>query len=239
MKKHSLVAACTIALLLMGGIMLHQLKITPRIIAKLTPLMVRECYQTIFLKEPRELLTAPETITGKLITLKKLRFSHFESYYPILSNPYCTDIFFTNPDTLLVPLFDMNHYLYQELVLQYFGKTVMYSVFDNKTNTVAGMIQIIHVKDRTDKRQDHYALSGFARPSQWGTGSAAETLNAITRMFFSISKKNAIYGNALAHNHRCQTFLTKCGFNFSHVCEDEDSKNELVFVLTRPKEFTL
>ena len=222
-------------LLCVGVITLRQLKITQQIIVKLTPIILREIYQTRILRKHRELLNTPETIVGELVTFKKFSFKDFESYYSLVGNPHCTDLFFINSHINMVPTFDLNHYLYLQLVSQFFGNRVMYSISDNKRGEIEGMIELILVHDPKTYEFHHYEIAGFARPRQWGTGTAIESVKLASNIFFKTSKEDVLYGYVFAHNYRCQTFLTKCGFNFSHICEDAESKNELVFAMKRPK----
>lgn len=227
--------ACFTMLLCMGGITLRHLKITSKIITHLFPMVVREVYRTTVLAEQRELLQAPEIIEGKLVTLKKFSFKDIEAHHSLIGNPHCTDLFLINSHTTVAPDLDLHQYLYRQLISQFFGSRIVYSVTVNKQGTIEGMVELIRIHDPKTSKFKHYEIAGFARPSQWGTGTAMESVELASHVFFEICKENSLYGYVFPHNYRCQTFLTKCGFNFSHICEDVESKDELVFVLQRDK----
>lgn len=238
-KKHLLIAT-TVTMFLCGGFFLaRHFHITREIACKLPRIIAREAYYTYIVREKAGLDRMPHTIKDGRLTLTKLRLQDFEYYHPIIGNPYCADSFFINSSINLVPYVDPNLYLYIQLAGQFFGSRCMYSVIDNATQKIGGMVEIIYIRDTTTGKKEHYEISGFARPREWGNGKALEATAIAIEAFFKATNEEELLAFTAPYNNRCHTFLLKSGFVFSHVCKEEHSKNELVFKINRTQGFEI
>lgn len=172
-----------------------------------------------------ELLSAPAHIQGKHVSLHKLTQNDFSEYYEILNDERCTTVFFSTIEGL-----DPWYYMHYQLLSQFFGERVVYSVMVNATGKLAGMIELIR-----DSLKTRGHIAGFASPKHWGSGISLETVNIVKDIFFTITTHNELHWHVDAKNHRCQTFTLKCGLEFSHVSQEPESKNDLVFIFPRPQ----
>ena len=233
MNKKYLQASIMLALLGAGFFLVKHFHITTEIAYKLPRIIAREAYYRWIVREDAQLDKMPYSIPGELVTLKKLEFQDFEFYYPMIGNPYCADTFFINTSINLVPEIDPNFYLYIQKVTQFFGSRSMYSVIDNASGKIGGMVEIMYIRDANTGKKDHYEICGFARPREWGNGKAMEATALAIESFFTTTSETELIAYTAPHNSRCHTFLLKCGFIFCKVCEEEHSKNELVFKILK------
>jgi|GEM_PF-6019215 len=232
-KKYILLGIVTAGLLCGGFFLARYFHITAEIAQKLPRIIAREAYYTYIVRENARLDRMPQTIREGRLTLHKLRFQDFEYFYPIIGNPYCADSFFINSSINMVPHIDPNLYLYIQLAAQFFGTRCMYSVVDNATQKIGGMVEITYIRNEATGKKEHYEISGFARPREWGNGKALEATAIAIETFFNVTNEEELLAFTAPYNNRCHTFLLKSGFVFSHVCQEEHSKNELIFKINK------
>lgn len=176
-------------------------------------------------KKRSELLAAPAFVPGKLISLRKLARSDFPEYYEILKDERCTSLFFSSIEGL-----DPWYYMHYQLISQFFGERIVYSVIVNETGNIGGMIELIRDSCKT---RGH--ISGLAHPQYWGQRLGLEAVKLASNIFFTTTNLETLHSYVAPDNHRAQTFHLKCGLEFSHISQEEASKNDLVFILRRQK----
>jgi len=185
-------------------------------------------------REKSELFNTPNTMSSRLVSLEKLKPSHFPVLKELLENRYCTDLFFIQGgDGKMIAEFNPIDFLHEEWVKQFFGIMTSYAVIDNEKQLVEGLIQIIAEPDTTTSpaKIKHYSLAGFANPRVWGSGKSRETIQSILKIFFSTTKQDVLYARTSPYNGRCGGFLLKSGFTFAETNEEKD----LVFTYSREK----
>lgn len=180
-------------------------------------------------QEHSKLFAAPTFVPGTLISLRKLTAHDLPEYYELLQDKRCTDLFFIATDGT-VPSVDSWYYMHYQLMSQWFGERIVYSVIINATGKIGGMIELIR-----DSVATRGHVSGLAHPNYWGLRMGLETVKLASKVFFDLMPLNTLYSHVVSSNHRAQTFNLKCGFEFSHISQEAESKNDLVFVMYRPK----
>lgn len=239
MNKKYILLSGMLLLVGAGYYFINNQHLTLYTIFRLSRAIAREGYNWWIRPEATCFNKMPYLIRGELVTLRKLECQDFDFYYPIIGNPYCADNFFINNTINMVPEVNPTFYLYLQKIGQFFGSRVIYSVIDNKTDKIGGMIELFYAQNKTVAKKPYYEICGLARPKEWGNGKALQATGLAINAFFSSSKETELMAHVAPYNLRCQTFLIKCGFEFCTISEDEDSQNELLFKIYRDKGLTI
>lgn len=235
MNKRRLAATFIIVgVVAVGYVFVQQFHITGEIARRIPRIILREFHNKYLALHKPDLDRMPNSIQGSKLFMRKLEFRDFEYYHPMINNPYCSDSFFINNATRLVPMVDPNFYLYLQLIAQYFGTRVMYSCFDGTTKKIRGMVEILYIPHEDDAtKKGHYEICGLAAPGEWGTGKALEAAALAIEHFFKATQEKELVAYVAPTNSRCHAFLLKCGFEFEQIAQEEHSKNELIFKIKR------
>ncbi len=168
-----------------------------------------------FLREPKK------EIKGKFITLKLFDRSHWNDYKKAFSYDIADQFFATSCGENR----DIEAYLRHAWLNQRYRRWLIYSGFDTKTGAFSGVIEL-----RGSPKGP--LLSGWAKKSHQGIGASKETIELSTREFFEVTNIAKITAEVAPDNVRCQYFLIKNDFSFSHI--DSENKNNSVFMLKSP-----
>ena len=204
---------------------------TPPLCTRVCSLYLKKLADTLKAQEAQKPLLAPEKLEGKLVTLRKFSLSDFDRYQELLSQANLLESFFVGVDEEKNG-FDSHYYLYHQLIEQHFNQRFVYSVIDNKTGIVGGMIEFIPQKHAT---RGH--LAGWASKEYWGSGTAQETVNLALNAFFSSSDQSEIMAHVATHNHRSQAFLLGYGFRLVNKSVAPDNSSDLVFSIEKEEFF--
>jgi RimJ/RimL family protein N-acetyltransferase len=170
----------------------------------------------------------PSTAEGRLVVLNKITPTTFHHVIQLFKNPHCSDFFFMEQNSTQVPVYDYIEFLYEEYFIQLFGKMVIYTVTDKKTNQISGLINLRdEIDENTQERK--FILGGLATPAVWGKGLSQDTMMILAQLFFKHTTQDALTAETSPYNGRCATYLLKCGFEHSHITPT----NSLAFKFTR------
>lgn len=97
-------------------------------------------------------------------------------------------------------------YFRERIIKQQEGKTFFYGIFDKKTNTLCGAIEI---RDPLEHRGQLYC---WLNEVWWGKGYMQEAINLFSTFYFSKTQKKYITAHVDVTNQRSYWALKRAGF---------------------------
>lgn len=162
-------------------------------------------YQSGWLRtEQTQLLTPPEEIKGKLVTLRTLKEEYFLDYHNMFSSDVRKGLEFPETITLSYTI----RYLKIEMEKCREGKQLMYIIFDNKDNKLVGSIEI------REKNPDDPGQFGFwINENYRGGGRIQEATKLIIDTYFKLHPDRDVFNvHVRLWNKRSYNALKKAGF---------------------------
>lgn len=152
-------------------------------------------------------LTYPETIQGKIITLKKLAQKFAFDYYNMFSSQVRKD--FEYPEKMSYG--EVDYHISYEIKEMKKNRKIPYTIWDNKDNRLVGAIQI-REKDKRDPGQ----LSMWLNENYRGGGRIQEALFLISQAYFKARPATKSY-NAFARTWNVASRKSMEKFGFVHI----------------------
>jgi|SaaInlStandDraft_4_1057021.scaffolds.fasta_scaffold01964_9 RimJ/RimL family protein N-acetyltransferase len=173
-------------------------------------------------KQLENLSDFPETITGKVITLKKLKREDASAFHAMFSDDVRKNLSFPKHINFAYT----SHYVNSLVSQMEQGLTISYIIFDNKKEILIGNIQI-----REPNVSKLGQLGMWLNENYRGGGKIQEAIKIITATYFSV-KKNAktIEANVEPVNERSYKVLSRAGFIETNML---DNPKRLVLELPR------
>jgi RimJ/RimL family protein N-acetyltransferase len=135
-------------------------------------------YQSGWLRvEQAQILTPPQEIKGKLVTLRTLKEDYFLDFHNMFSSDVRKGLSFPEKISLNYTI----RYLKLEMEKSQAGKQLMYVIFDNKDNKLVGEIEI-REKNPTDPGQFGFWINECYR----GGGRIQEATKLIISTYFKL-----------------------------------------------------
>jgi RimJ/RimL family protein N-acetyltransferase len=131
------------------------------------------------LLEPIAKKAPPAEVKGLLVTLKWLQEDDFEATCKMMSSAILKALEF--PDTTTSE--DIVKFLKGRLQRAQAGKFLVYSIFDNKDQTLIGSIE---VRDRDDDEECLGLVGCWINENYWGGGRYMETLKLLADIYFDL-----------------------------------------------------
>lgn len=157
-----------------------------------------------FTSEHNHVVKAPETIVGKVITLKKLKEAYFIDYHNMFSETVRKNLEFPEFITLGYTI----KYLQEEQRKADAGIILQYCIFDNTDDKLIGAIEI---RDKND--EDPGQFGWWINENYWGGGRAQEALKLITKAYFQLKPhEKSFIVHVRLWNERSYRALKKGGF---------------------------
>lgn len=205
-NKKSAIASILITALTIFGIyfFIYQEKkpVTPAI--EKTP-VVQKSTQKFPIKVGRsKKVSFPEEVKGKIVTLKKLKNEYAFDYYKLFSKKVREGLQFPKKITF--------GYVERRVSFEVdeikAGRRIVYAIWDNNEDRMAGTIQIRN-KDKRDPGQ----LGMWLNEHFWGGGRIQEALLLISKTYFDVKpNENGYIAYVRPWNMRSRKTLLKFGF---------------------------
>lgn len=154
--------------------------------------------------EQTQLLTPPEEIKGKIITLKSLKEDYCIDFYSMFSSTVRKALEWPEVITL--------NYVIRVIKLELEkireGKTLYYIIFDNKDNKLIGYIEI-----REKNPDDPGQFGTWINENYWGGSRVQEAAKLIADTYFRLHPdRNSFIAHVKLWNKRSYHALKKAGF---------------------------
>lgn len=147
---------------------------------------------------------APDTVPGKLVTLKKLREEYFIDFHNMFSSKVRE--LFESPKHITLD--------YTIRILRYImelndkGETLYYCIFDNKDNRLIGAIE---VREKNDI--DPGQMGCWINENYWGGGRIQEAYKLIGQTYFNLKPQEKSFdAHVRVWNIRSYKAMKKFGF---------------------------
>ncbi|MFH1832489.1 MAG: GNAT family N-acetyltransferase [bacterium] len=169
-----------------------------------------------------KLLVTPEIVTGKKITLKKLKPEYFLDYHNMLSNTVRKGLEWPKNITLDWTINELKAELKKEKT----GTVVMYCIFDNKENKLIGFIDI-----RDPDPNDLGQFGVWVNENYWGSGRMQEATKLISQVYFALKNEDSYIAHVRLWNQRSYHALKKFGFQDTGFFYENGQKTRHVLIL--------
>jgi len=162
----------------------------------------------------------PETIPGKIVTLKILDQKYFENYHNMFSPKIRKALGLPEVATLD----QTEDFLSKKIEDLKIGATIFYCIFDNKTKQLIGSIEI---------REPGFVdgqLGAWINEHFWGGGRYQEALDLMLQEYFRQKKVDSI--NAFIESTNIRSFKAHQKYGFTFIREfskDDKTWCELIF----------
>ena len=167
----------------------------------------------------------PETINGKVITLKKLNAKFMFDYFLMFSDPVRKDLEFPQKVTFGYVSF----YVKREIEKMTQDKLISYCIFDNKVNKLVGAIEI-REKNNIDPGQ----LGMWLNENYRGGGRIQEALFLISKAYFQIRKEADSYiVHVRPYNYASYNAMKQFGFTKVGDYIEKDKVTRYILKLSR------
>ncbi len=151
-----------------------------------------------------QLLTPPEEIQGKLVTLRTLKEDYFIDYHNMFSNNVRKGLEFPETITLSYTI----RYLKIEMEKCHEGKQLMYIIFDNKSNKLIGSLEI-----REKNPDDPGQFGCWINENYRGGGRIQESIKLISSTYFRLHPDRDVFNaHVRLWNKPSYKALKKAGF---------------------------
>lgn len=170
-------------------------------------------------KRALQIITAPKTVNGKVITLKKLKPEHFIDYHNMLSNTVRKGLSWPKNITFSWTIEQLKFDLRQEKA----GKTLMYVIFDNNDKKLIGCVEI-REKDPHDAGQ----FGVWINENYWGSGRFQEASKLISEIYFATTNDDYYVAHVKVWNKRSYHALKKFGFKDAGYFSEQGEKKRFI-----------
>jgi RimJ/RimL family protein N-acetyltransferase len=162
-------------------------------------------YKSVWVKtEQAKLLTPPEEVKGKIITLKSLKEDYFLDFHSMFSSTVRKALEWPETITLNYTIRVIMH----EMENIRAGKTLYYIIFDNKDNKLIGYIEV-----REKNPDDPGQFGVWTNENYWGGGRMQEATKLIANTYFRLHPdRSSFIAHVKIWNKRSYYALKKAGF---------------------------
>ncbi len=150
-----------------------------------------------------QVLTRPEEIKGKRITLKRLKEKYFIDYHNMFSATVRKNLEFPDSITLDYTI----RYLKEEMRKDRTGAMLMYCIFDNVDNKLIGFLEI---REKNDHDPGQFGCG--INENYWGGGRFQEAFTLINELYFKLYNETSYIAHVRLWNKRSYAALKKVGF---------------------------
>jgi RimJ/RimL family protein N-acetyltransferase len=150
-----------------------------------------------------QLIVAPQEVTGKIVTLRKLKEEYFFDWHNMFSSTVRKMLEYPDEITLEYSITHLRHEMEKDLS----RKILFYCIFDNKDKKLIGAIQI-----REKNPDDPGQFSWWINESYWGGGRAREAFKLISNVYFRLTNAQSFSAHVRLWNKRSYEALKKVGF---------------------------
>jgi RimJ/RimL family protein N-acetyltransferase len=173
------------------------------------------------------LQTAPEDITGRIITLRRLREEYFIEFHNVFSNIVREQMEFPKDINLTWTIRMLQSDMKRD---QFHGKTMLfYCIFDNKDKKIIGEVNI-----RDKNPNDVGQIGIWINENYWGGGRFQEAIRLISETYFLLHPNERDY---IAHirlwNQRSFHAFKKFGFKQIGYFYEQGEKTRYIMQLDR------
>lgn len=152
--------------------------------------------------QTKKLLKRPDTVPGKIVTLKRIKEEHALDYHNMFSKIVRKNLEF--PDS--INLGWSIAYVKSQIKKDRDGLTMLYSIFDNKDNKLIGAIQI-----REPNPDDPGQFGTWINENYWGGGRFQEAFKLINKTYFAVREADSYIAHVRLWNVRSFKALSKAG----------------------------
>lgn len=149
------------------------------------------------------LMQRPETVVGKIVTLRKLKEEYFIDYHNMFSQTVRRGLEY--PDEITLD-YTIRHLRY-EMKRDANKEILQYCIFDNKENKLIGSLEIREKNDR-----DPGQFGCWVNERYWGGGRFQEAVDLITQTYFALSDAPSYNAHVRLWNKRSYAALKRFGF---------------------------
>ncbi len=164
--------------------------------------------------------TRPEVISGKIVTLKRIRPEYYKDYFNMVNDP---QVLKQLPWSKKINFNFIKWYLDDELNREKNRLTFIYMVFDNKDNRLVGSIEVREF----DPEDDSGNFGCWLNSKYWGDGRLQEAAKLLASEYFKIYK-NIDKFNAYVDMDNLRSYfgLKKAGFKLVKILHSKNKPDQ-------------
>ncbi len=152
---------------------------------------------------PIHLAQRPETVAGKLVTLRKLKEEFFIDYHNMFSQTVRRGLEYPDEITLDYTI----RYLRYEMRREEKKEILQYCIFDNKDNKLIGALEI---REKNDLDPGQFGC--WVNERYWGGGRFQEAVALISKTYFALTDAPSYCAHVRLWNKRSYAALKRFGF---------------------------